>query len=136
MRTGSYVGRIDSGLLPLFAPGDTEMPVLTLGLPEYACEVRFRVLDAIRGNFGYSFDSLYDKGFFDIDDDINNTNYVILPTDTNLSDQDGNAFTRDVIIRSASGLPRNLFIFPTAIPSGLGSFTLEYQIIGGKNNGY
>lgn len=135
MRTGSYVGRIDSGLL-LFAPGASEMPVLTLGLPEYACEVRFRVKDGIRGNYGYSFDSQYDQGYFDINNDINNTNYVVLPTDTNLSDQDGDAYTRDVIIRSASGLPRNLFVFPTAIPSGLGSFTLEYQIIGGKNDGY
>ena len=133
MRTGSYVGRIDSGT---YNTASSDQPVITLGLPEYACEVRFRILFANRGDYGYSFDSQYDKGFFNVSTDVTNVNYIAIPSNTSLSDQAGNAFTQEVVIRSASGLPRNLFVFPIANPGGLGSFTLEYQIIGGKNNGY
>lgn len=132
MNSQSYVGRIYKTFT---ANNATAQPVFTITLPNYACEVRFKIEGSTKNTFAYSFDPKYNVPEL-IPNEImfDNTFYTISP-DSTRSGIGGTQCTQEIVWRHAEGMPNALFIICTTAASA-NQQILSYSIIGGKNNGY
>ena len=132
MRTGSYVGRI----YKTFNGNPTAAePVFTIPLPNYACEVRFKVEGSSKNTFAYSFDPKYNTPTV-VPNDVQLDNTLFsLQVATDLAGFAGLQTTKEVVWRHADNMPNALFIVPMTTGSS-GQMICSYSIIGGKNHGY
>lgn len=112
--------------------------VLTLSLPKNACEVRFRVITpSSKNQFAYSFEPRYDNIEVVPNELKSNTNtdYWLLVQTSDAVINSPYGVSEDIIIRSPTTLPGriNFLVWNSGTNE---DFSVYYQIIGGKNNGY
>jgi len=131
----NYAGRIVGS-----CDGNNGNPqeVLTLSLPKSACELRFRVWSTSSKNqFAYSFEPRYDNVQVIPSDlqGLQNTDYRILAQSPSAIVISQFVISEEIIIRNAKELPErlNILVYNTGSSSPV---YLDYQIIGGNNNGY
>lgn len=112
--------------------------VLTLSLPQSACELRFRVWSqSSKNQFAYSFEPRYDNVEV-IPSELQgtqNTDYRILAQSSASVLATPFVISEEIVIRNPKQLPErlNVLVYNTGTISPI---YLDYQIIGGKNNGY
>ena len=112
--------------------------VLTLSLPKSACELRFRVWSqSAKNQFAYSFEPRYDNvEVIPIDlQGTQNTDYRMLVQSSGAVANSPYVASEEIIIRNPKELPErvNILVYNTG---SISPFYLDYQIIGGNNNGY
>jgi len=133
MRTGSYVGRISKSVTSNPA---VAQPVFTISLPNYACEVRFKLEGSSKNTWGYSWNPKYNTDTVIPNDIATDTDWFsIQGAGSGVYGAGGIQTTKEYIWRHADGMPNALFIIP--VGTGVNEDTvLSYSILGGKNNGY
>ena len=132
MRTGSYVGR---QFKTFTANGAAAQPVFTIALPNYACEVRFKIEGSSKNVFAYSWNPKYNTTTVTPNDIQNDSDFYTISFDSTQTGYQGLQTTKEIIWRHAEGMPNALFIFPASVGAN-GDTILSYSIVGGKNNGY
>ena len=136
MKRGTYTHR-----KPFIVTNDptAEQPVLSVSLPKNCTEIRFFVeSESSKVTFGYSFDPFFNRptvipntinGAISENFDWNSMLY------SGMRGFEAKEATKQVIIRKTEDMPNTMYVFCSGT-SNNSQCVLNYQIVGGSNNGY
>ena len=137
MKRGTYTER-----RPFTVTGDpsAEQPITSISLPQNCTEIRFFLeCESTKVTFGYSFDPFFNRPTI-IRNNINgaiaqNFDWNTIPYSGTMTGFSTFPCTKQIIIRKTEDMPNTMYVFV----SGTGTNAqciLNYQVIGGSNNGY
>jgi hypothetical protein len=116
-----------------------QQPVLSVSLPKNCTEIRFFIESgSTKVTFGYSFDPFFNRPTI-IPNTINGAiaenfdwNSMLYSGMTGIETKQA---TKQIIIRKTEDMPNTMYVFVSGT-SANSQCVLNYQIVGGSNNGY